>query len=158
MLKRSSILCILLASSTIPTIANQSNESGQMQMMLEAISKKYDQETIKKYEAKIEDALRTYLCACVDDASKAPETQTLEKTAKDLLEYLKGVGEQDEAYSITSMSFILSWTKIINELAATITTEQEVHNLQKATDVIRDLVESMFLDPMNQMLSESEEG
>jgi len=133
------------------------DNSDQMQMMLTAIAKKHDQEKIKAYEVKIEKALQIYLSDCLVDETNVKNTQGIEKTSKDLLAYLISAGERDEAYSITSMTFILSWTKTINELAKTITTEKEVENLQKATDIIRDFVEKTFLEPMSQILAESDE-
>jgi len=155
MFKRSILLCILLASSTIFATESESEVSAdQMQLMLTAITRKYDQAILKKYEEKIENALRSYLYGCVADETKIKNIHDVEKVAKELLGYLIIVGERDEAYSATSMVFILSWTKIINELAKTITTEKEVENLQEATDVIRDLVEKMFLEPMNEMIEE----
>ena len=159
MFKRSVILCTLLASSTMFATESESVASAnQMQLMLTAITKKYDQAVLKKYEEKIENAFRSYLYDCIADETKIKNIHEIEKAAKELLGYLIIVGERDEAYSATSMIFILSWTKIINELAKTITTEKEVENLQEATDLIRDLVEKMFLEPMNEMIEEEEEN
>ena len=162
MFKRSSILCILLATSTIFAIENQhdnttSDPSDQMQMLYNAITQNYDAHTIKKHEEQLEQELRRYLCACMENEAYISQTQDIEKAARSLLEYLRKIAQPDEAYSAASMAFILSWTQIINELATTIIQEEQVERLQQATDAIRDLVEKMFLEPMNQMLEEQGE-
>lgn len=164
MIKKVSLLCVLFASSII--CANQKetidptdkiNNEQQMQMILNAMTKNYNEETLKIYEAKIEQELRNYLFTCVKDISHTKNTQSIEKSSDDLLQCLIQKVKRDEAYSVTSMSFILSWTKVINELAMSIETEQEIENLQEATEEIKTLVEKIFLDPMNEMIEEEEE-
>jgi len=121
-----------------------------------AITQNCDPVAIQEYEANILQAIDSYLKKCLHSDNSVSKTQELETQAIQFLDYLLKTTTKYDAYMITSMLFMINWSKRINEIAVELEDPEQVDNLQKAIEQVHSMVKRVLLEPMAKLIEDNQ--
>lgn len=166
--KKLFILAVLLACPAIMAKQSETNDKKeavqeardgleQLQRFYNRLTQDYDSQDLQRYEARLNAALKKYYLTCLKNKSNISNTTGIVKETNNLLQHLCSISKTDDAYATASMIFMIHWSKLITNLSLQVDSLEENDNLQEATEEIKQLVEKMFVDPMNKRIDEIED-
>jgi len=137
-------------------IKKSQQEDQKLKDVYSRLKQEYNAEDLEIYEKRLHQELQTYMTRCLKDKNAASNVSGVANVANNLLQHLSTISDFDEAYTTSSMLFMQTWTNVVNNTIAKITTIDEQEGLQNAAEELKNLVMRLFVQPMNQRINEVE--